>query len=164
MSIWCKYMSLCFLFRVVISALIRCSVRLYSPFCRGFVFYFCYLYLFKHTAIYYIYIYIQYIILLYFSYFFLYKFYCNKNTISIVSFNLSEKYYSPVNSTNDYSPAGEYSCNNVAPVTNLCLGRATTRSHSSQWSKKKSCSWNIKIHYLRFKHFIITITDDPSPC
>jgi hypothetical protein len=32
------------------------------------------------------------------------------------------------------------SCNNVAPVTNLCLGRATTRSHSSQWSKKKSCS------------------------
>ena len=37
--------------------------------------------------------------LLYFSYFFLYKFYCNKNTISIVSFNLSEKYYSPVNST-----------------------------------------------------------------
>ena len=27
------------------------------------------------------------------------------------------------------------SCNNVAPVTNLCLGRATTRSHSSQWSK-----------------------------
>jgi hypothetical protein len=26
---------------------------------------------------------------------------------------------------------------NVAPVTNLCLGRATTRSHSSQWSKKK---------------------------
>ena len=31
----------------------------------------------------------------------------------------------------------EPSCNNVAPVTNLCLGRATTRSHSSQWSKKK---------------------------
>ena len=29
------------------------------------------------------------------------------------------------------------SCNNVAPVKNLCLGRATTRSHSSQWSKKK---------------------------
>ena len=29
------------------------------------------------------------------------------------------------------------SCNNVAPVTNLCLGRATTRSHSSQWSQKK---------------------------
>jgi hypothetical protein len=28
-------------------------------------------------------------------------------------------------------------CNNVAPVTNLCLWRATTRSHSSQWSKKK---------------------------
>ena len=46
------------------------------------------------------------------------------------------------------------SCNNVAPVTNLCLGRATTRSHS----------WNVKTHYLRFKHFIITITDDPSPC
>ena len=32
---------------------------------------------------------------------------------------------------------GYTSCNNVAPVTNLCLGRATTRSHSSQWSKKK---------------------------
>jgi len=31
--------------------------------------------------------------LLYFSYFFLYKLYCYKNTIS---FNLSEKYYSPV--------------------------------------------------------------------
>ena len=30
--------------------------------------------------------------------------------------------------------------------------------------QKKSCSWNIKTHYLRFKHFIITITDDPSPC
>jgi hypothetical protein len=29
------------------------------------------------------------------------------------------------------------SCNNVAPVTNLWLGRATTRFHSSQWSKKK---------------------------
>jgi multisubunit Na+/H+ antiporter MnhG subunit len=29
------------------------------------------------------------------------------------------------------------SCNNVAPVTNLCLGRATTRSNSSQWSKQK---------------------------
>ena len=28
------------------------------------------------------------------------------------------------------------SCNNVAPVPNLCLGRATMRSHSSQWSKK----------------------------
>ena len=35
--------------------------------------------------------------------FFLYKCYCNENTISIVSFNLSEKSYSPVNSTNDYS-------------------------------------------------------------
>ena len=32
---------------------------------------------------------------------------------------------------------GLISCNNVAPGTNLCLGRATTRSHSSQWSKKK---------------------------
>ena len=31
----------------------------------------------------------------------------------------------------------KFSCNNVAPVTNLCLGRATTRFHSSQWSKKK---------------------------
>ena len=28
------------------------------------------------------------------------------------------------------------SCNNVAPVTNLCLGGATKRFHSSQWSKK----------------------------
>ena len=32
---------------------------------------------------------------------------------------------------------GPPSCNNVAPVTNLFLGRATMRSHSSQWSKKK---------------------------
>ena len=32
---------------------------------------------------------------------------------------------------------GKRSCDNVAPVTNLCLGRATTRSHSSQWSKTK---------------------------
>ena len=29
------------------------------------------------------------------------------------------------------------SCNKLAPVTNLCLGRATMRSHSSQWNKKK---------------------------
>ena len=29
------------------------------------------------------------------------------------------------------------SCNNVAPVTNLYLGRSTMRSHSSQWGKKK---------------------------
>jgi hypothetical protein len=30
------------------------------------------------------------------------------------------------------------SCNNVAPVTNLCLGRATTRSHSwDEWQKLK---------------------------
>ena len=49
----------------------------------------------------------RYLEILYFSYFFLCKFYCNKNTISIVSFNLSEKYYSPMNSTNDYSPDGE---------------------------------------------------------
>jgi hypothetical protein len=28
--------------------------------------------------------------------------------------------------------------------------------------QNKSCSWNIKTHYLHFKHFIITITDDPS--
>jgi hypothetical protein len=27
-----------------------------------------------------------------------------------------------------------------------------------------NCSWNIKTHYLHFKHFIITITDDHSPC
>jgi hypothetical protein len=30
--------------------------------------------------------------------------------------------------------------------------------------QKKSCSWNIKTHYLRFKHFFVTITDEPSPC
>jgi hypothetical protein len=44
---------------------------------------------------------------------------------------------------------GAYSCNNVAPVTNLCLGRATTRSHSSQWSKtvfsgQKQQSWTFQ--------------------
>jgi hypothetical protein len=32
------------------------------------------------------------------------------------------------------------SCNNVAPVTNLCLGGPTKMSHSSQWSKKINCS------------------------
>ena len=37
----------------------------------------------------------------------------------------------------EMSRTDQTSCNNVAPVTNLCLGRATTRSHSSQWSKKK---------------------------
>ena len=37
----------------------------------------------------------------------------------------------------DYSASVYPSCNNVAPVTNLCLGRTTTRSHSSQWSKKR---------------------------
>ena len=36
-----------------------------------------------------------------------------------------------------FSLLRQTSCNNVAPVTNLCLGRATTRSHSSQWSQKK---------------------------
>ena len=58
------------------------------------------------------------------------------------------------------------SCNNVAPVTNLCLGRATTFNAVPfvTMEQKKSCSWNIKTHYLRFKHFIIAITDDPSPC
>ena len=45
-----------------------------------------------------------------------------------------------VNSTSFYNTPQRQegsSCNNVAPVTNLCLGRATTLSHSSQWSKKK---------------------------
>ena len=37
------------------------------------------------------------------------------------------------------------SCNNVAPVTNLCLGRATTRSHSSQWSKIKVAVETLKL-------------------
>jgi hypothetical protein len=39
--------------------------------------------------------------------------------------------------TISYTEGCSTSCNNVAPVTNLCLGRATTRFHSSQWSKKK---------------------------
>ena len=53
------------------------------------------------------------------------------------------------------------SCNNVAPVTNLCLGGGTKGSHSSQWSKKN----NIAVeHILRFKPFIIIITYDPGPC
>jgi hypothetical protein len=47
----------------------------------------------------------------------------------------------------------------VVKIQHCPMCRATTRSHSSQWSKKKSCSWNIKTHSLRFKHFIITITD-----
>jgi hypothetical protein len=37
----------------------------------------------------------------------------------------------------NYIDTNRLSRNNVAPVTNLCLGRATTRSHSSQWSKQK---------------------------
>ena len=38
------------------------------------------------------------------------------------------------------------SCNNVVPVTNLCLGRATKGSHSSQWSKQIYCSWTYKFN------------------
>ena len=38
-------------------------------------------------------------------------------------------------SANQKQESPVVSCNNVAPVTNLCLGIATTRSHSSQ-----SCS------------------------
>ena len=45
---------------------------------------------------------------------FLYNYFCNKNTISIVSFNLSQKYYSPVNSTHDYSPGGELHFNHMS--------------------------------------------------
>ena len=55
------------------------------------------------------------------------------------------------------------SCNNVAPVTNLCRQSYNAVPFVTM-EQKKSCSWNIKTHYLRFKHFIITITDDPSPC
>ena len=44
--------------------------------------------------------------------------------------------FTTIFSDQTYEPVAS-SCNNVAPVTNLCLGRATTRSHSSQWSKKK---------------------------
>jgi hypothetical protein len=54
------------------------------------------------------------------------------------------------------------SCNNVAPMTNLCLGRATTRSHSSQWSKKKSCSWNIKTRVLTSLLAILSSTISTS--
>jgi hypothetical protein len=46
------------------------------------------------------------------------------------------------------------SCNNVAPVTNLCLGRATTRSHSSQWSKKKVAVPNIS-RPKKSRHFLM---------
>ena len=49
-----------------------------------------------------------------------------------VLLHLGDKYFTP-----DFIYCITDSCNNVAPVTNLCLGRATTRSHSSQWSKKK---------------------------
>ena len=37
----------------------------------------------------------------------------------------------------EMSRTDQTSCNNVAPVTNLSLGRATTWFHSSHWSKKK---------------------------
>jgi hypothetical protein len=58
--------------------------------------------------------------------------------------------------------SGYTSCNNVAPVTNLCRQSYNAVPFVTM-EQKKSCSWNIKTHYLRFKHFIITITDDPSP-
>jgi hypothetical protein len=32
---------------------------------------------------------------------------------------------------------------------------------AARMEQTRICSWNIKTHYLRFKHFIITITDDP---
>jgi hypothetical protein len=54
----------------------------------------------------------------------------------IQSFLLNRKQRVRVmNSYSEWAPVTI--CNNVAPVTNLCLGRATTRSHSSQWSKTK---------------------------
>jgi hypothetical protein len=57
----------------------------------------------------------------------------------------------------------EASCNNVAPVTNLCLGRATTRSHSSQWSKKKVAGQKENLHLwywyrLNFFHYFTHLT------
>jgi hypothetical protein len=52
----------------------------------------------------------------------------------------------------------QLNCNNVAPVTNLCLGRATTRSHSSgvevsrtrskQWIKLSSIQWTTSVHCI----------------
>jgi hypothetical protein len=56
------------------------------------------------------------------------------------------------------------SCNNVAPVKILVSRQSYNAVPFVTMEQKKSCSWNIKTHYLRFKHFIITITDDPSPC
>ena len=55
------------------------------------------------------------------------------------------------------------SCNNVAPVTNFVsaeLQRGPIRHNEA----KIKLQLKQKSHYLRFKHFIITITDDPSPC
>jgi hypothetical protein len=46
---------------------------------------------------------------------------------------------------------------------NAFLGENCIRIYSSQWSKNNAAV-ETKTHYLRFKHFIITITDDPSPC
>ena len=55
---------------------------------------------------------------------------------------------------------GISSCNNVKLVSRQSYNAVPFVT----MEQKKSCSWNIKTHYLRFKHFIITITDDPSPC
>jgi hypothetical protein len=46
----------------------------------------------------------------------------------------------------------------------FCVSAELQRGPIRPNGAKKSCSWNIKTHYLRFKHFIITITDDPGPC
>jgi hypothetical protein len=50
------------------------------------------------------------------------------------------------------------SCNNVAPVKKRVSRQSYNAVPFVTMEQKKSCSWNIKTHYLRFKHFIITIT------
>ena len=78
--------------------------------------------------------------------FFLYKFYCNKNNISIVSFNLSEEYYSPVNSTHDYSPAGEQHFNHISRgflYKEMCI-RAITRHSLSRFQSLAVRQWLVQ--------------------
>jgi hypothetical protein len=49
---------------------------------------------------------------------------------------------------------GGGSCNNVAPVNKLVCRQSYNAVPFVTMEQKKSCSWNIKTRYLRFKHFI----------
>jgi hypothetical protein len=96
---------------------------------------------------------------------------CDLQRMQYASFMLRSLWLSQLNSASQafwylhkYFFRLEGSCNNVAPVKKLVSRQSYNAVPFVTMEQKKSCSWNIKTHYLRFKHFIITITDDPSPC